>query len=81
MFDAHKVLKTNAQRLLKHELWRGQQRGGVGAPVHSRHIGSRCSLVPSAPSSNASTKLEVAAESKDIALFVRKLVARTEDLC
>jgi hypothetical protein len=79
VFDANKVLKTNAQRLLKHELWRGQQRGGVGAPVHSRHIGSRCSLVPSAPSSNASTKPEVAA--KDIALFVRKLVARTEDLC
>jgi hypothetical protein len=50
-FGAHRVLnaRSKTERLLKHELWRGQQRGGVGSPVHSRQIGSRFSLVPSAP--------------------------------
>jgi len=50
-FGTHRVLnaRSKTERLLKHELWRGQQRGGVGSPVHSRQIGSRFSLVPSAP--------------------------------
>lgn len=50
-FGPHRVLnaRSKTERLLKHELWRGQQRGGVGSPVHSRQIGSRFSLVPSAP--------------------------------
>jgi len=50
-FGPHRVLnaRSKTERLLKHELWRGQQRGGAGSPVHSRQIGSRFSLVPSAP--------------------------------
>ncbi|KAH7308294.1 hypothetical protein BKA65DRAFT_415197 [Rhexocercosporidium sp. MPI-PUGE-AT-0058] len=50
-FGGHRVLnaRSKTERLLKHELWRGQQRGGIGSPVHSRQIGSRFSVVPSAP--------------------------------
>lgn len=51
-FDSKRVLssKSNAQRLLRNETWRGQQRGGNNLPAHSRQIASRCSVTPSAPS-------------------------------
>lgn len=94
-FDAHKVLnvRSNIQRLLKHELWRGQQRGGIGSPVHSRHIGSRCSVVPSAPSTSATissenskpahistASSESTTKSKDVALFVRCSQGRSDTM-
>lgn len=75
--------RSKTERLLKHELWRGQQRGGVGSPVHSRHIGSRFSLVPSAPfdtgastlsfttaTSYAGSSSQKASNTTDMALFV-----------
>ena len=80
----HRVLnpRSKAERLLKHELWRGQQRGSPGAPVHSRQIGSRCSVVTSAPPDpvpvNERDKVYASRDSnqnqpgepRDIALFV-----------
>ncbi|KAH8179959.1 corA-like mg2+ transporter protein [Sarocladium implicatum] len=39
--------KTNAQKLLRNELWRGQQRMGIASSPHSRQMASRCSVVPS----------------------------------
>ena len=38
---------TRAERLLCREFWRGQLHGsGSKAPVHARHMRSRCSVVP-----------------------------------
>lgn len=76
-FGVHRVLnaRSKTERLLKHELWRGQQRGGVGMPVHSRQIGARCSLVPSAPPDDGEGRPSQNANesgSTDIALFVRE---------
>lgn len=78
----HRVLnaRSKTERLLKHELWRGQQRGGVGMPVHSRQIGARCSVVPSAPledggaHSSHPPRPRSSRNSADIALFVRPRV-------
>ncbi|KAG9235378.1 hypothetical protein BJ875DRAFT_374401 [Amylocarpus encephaloides] len=78
-FGAHRVLnaRSKSERLLKHELWRGQQRGGVGSPVHSRQIGSRFSLVPSAPfdagghaTNPSASSSQTASNGTDIALFM-----------
>ncbi|RDA89807.1 hypothetical protein CP533_0874 [Ophiocordyceps camponoti-saundersi (nom. inval.)] len=37
---------SKTRRILKHDLWRGRQRGDQGLPAHARQIGARCSLVP-----------------------------------
>lgn len=70
-FDSKRVLniKSNAQRLLRNELWRGQQRGGNNLPAHSRQIGSRCSMTPSAPTSSGHV-IGSPGPRKDFALFV-----------
>lgn len=70
-FDSKRVLniKSNAQRLLRNELWRGQQRGGNSLPAHSRQIGSRCSVIPSAPTTAGHIN-QHAGPRKDFALFV-----------
>jgi len=43
--------ESNTERLLKRELWHGQERGGVDThmPPHSRQIRPRCAIVPSPP--------------------------------
>lgn len=84
-FDAPRLLnpRSKAERLLKHELWRGQHRGGPGSPVHSRHVGPRCSVVSSTPFDSDQTDRHESPEiassldqsvaanrSKDIALFM-----------
>ncbi|KAF4123894.1 CorA-like Mg2+ transporter protein [Geosmithia morbida] len=66
--NAH-ALKHNSQRLLRNELWRGQQRGGKGLPVHARQIGARCSVVPSAPPEHKSRR-ETPSSSKDVIIFM-----------
>lgn len=42
---------SNTEKLLKRELWHGQERGGIGThlPPHARQIRPRCAVVPSAP--------------------------------
>ncbi|KAK3386163.1 hypothetical protein B0H63DRAFT_560601 [Podospora didyma] len=51
--------ESNTERLLKRELWHGQERGGGDShlPPHSRQIRPRCALVPS-PSWPGSNKDE-----------------------
>ncbi|KAK4141908.1 uncharacterized protein C8A04DRAFT_30460 [Dichotomopilus funicola] len=46
-----KKKQTNTEKLLKRELWHGQERGGGSShlPPHSRQIRPRCAFVPSAP--------------------------------
>lgn len=78
-FDGKHALniKHNSQRLLRNELWRGQQRGGKGLPVHARQIGSRCSVVPSAPPDGSrggrrrgDPVASSASASKDVIIFM-----------
>ncbi|PFH60895.1 hypothetical protein XA68_10140 [Ophiocordyceps unilateralis] len=65
--DAHGNLnnRSKTQRLLKHELWRGQQRGGDGLPAHARQIGARCFVAPCLPSTN-----DHFSEKSNISLFM-----------
>ncbi|KAK4185628.1 hypothetical protein QBC35DRAFT_503201 [Podospora australis] len=53
-----KKAESKTERLLKRELWHGQERGGGDAhmPPHSRQIRPRCALVPS-PAWKDGTKL------------------------
>ncbi|KAL2174042.1 uncharacterized protein P884DRAFT_280440 [Thermothelomyces heterothallicus CBS 202.75] len=46
-----KKTQSNTEKLLKRELWHGQERGGGSnhLPPHSRQIRPRCAFVPSAP--------------------------------
>ncbi|KAH6847764.1 hypothetical protein B0I37DRAFT_151069 [Chaetomium sp. MPI-CAGE-AT-0009] len=46
-----KKKQSNTEKLLKRELWHGQERGGGSShlPAHSRQIRPRCAFVPSAP--------------------------------
>jgi hypothetical protein len=46
-----KKKQSNTEKLLKRELWHGQERGGGSThmPPHSRQIRPRCAFVPSAP--------------------------------
>jgi hypothetical protein len=39
---------TKAEKLLCREFWRGQLHGGDSgsAPIHARHMRSRCSIIP-----------------------------------
>lgn len=73
-FDSKRVLslKYNSQRLLRNELWRGQQRGGKGLPAHARQIGPRCSVIPSAPraSEDDAAGDDSSGPRKDVAIFV-----------
>lgn len=62
--------KSNAQRLLRNELWRGQQRGGHNLPPHSRQMGARCSVVPSAPWATRAETRNSSVTGKDVVLFV-----------
>ncbi|KAK0392707.1 hypothetical protein NLU13_2202 [Sarocladium strictum] len=66
--DTH--TKSNAQRLLRNELWRGQQRGGHNLPPHSRQMGARCSVVPSAPWPSRSETRNSSVTGKDIVMFM-----------
>ncbi|KAK4445615.1 hypothetical protein QBC34DRAFT_413143 [Podospora aff. communis PSN243] len=52
--------ESNTEKLLKRELWHGQERGGVDThmPPHSRQIRPRCAIVPSPPWSSASPDLK-----------------------
>ncbi|CAI6054529.1 unnamed protein product [Clonostachys chloroleuca] len=70
-FDGKLVynLKHNSQRLLRNELWRGQQRGGTNLPVHARQVTTRCSVVPSAPLPKAQ-KGKGDNSRKDVAIFL-----------
>jgi len=45
-----KKTESNTERLLKRELWHGQERGGgdTHLPPHARQIRPRCALIPSA---------------------------------
>ena len=47
--------ESNTEKLLKRELWHGQERGGVDThmPPHSRQIRPRCAIVPSPPWNDA----------------------------
>lgn len=67
-FDGKRVLtvKHNSQRLLRNDLWRGQQRGGSNLPAHARQIGSRCSVIPSAPLPDSTNRTH----GKDVSVFV-----------
>jgi hypothetical protein len=72
-FDGKRVLtlKHNSQRLLRNELWRGQQRGGYNLPAHARQIGPRCSVVPSAPLPDSKNRNDDKGRPrKDVVLFV-----------
>lgn len=72
-FDGKLVLhlKHNSQRLLRNELWRGQQRGGPNMPAHARQIGSRCNVVPSAPLPGEKRRPDSAKSSReDVAIYV-----------
>ncbi|KAK1757113.1 hypothetical protein QBC47DRAFT_378429 [Echria macrotheca] len=77
--------ESNTEKLLKRELWHGQERGGVDThmPPHSRQIRPRCALVPSPPWSDpnsnptarrTSNAAEVyarpATSSQDVVLFM-----------
>lgn len=73
-FDGKRVLhlKHNSQRLLKNELWRGQQRGGPNMPAHARQIGTRCSVVASAPLPGEKRRPDgVKSTREDVAIYVR----------
>ncbi|KAH7328776.1 hypothetical protein B0I35DRAFT_418300 [Stachybotrys elegans] len=72
-FDGRKVLnmRSHAQRLLRHDIWRGQERGGAHLPAHSRQMGSRCAVIPSAPITGPKNLGSRQSESKrDVALFM-----------
>ena len=72
-FDGKLVLhlKHNSQRLLRNELWRGQQRGGSNLPAHARQIATRCNVVPSAPLPGTKKRPEISKQApKDVAIFV-----------
>ncbi|KFA78383.1 hypothetical protein S40288_10970 [Stachybotrys chartarum IBT 40288] len=72
-FDGHDVLnkRSYAQRLLRNDLWRGQQRGGAHLPPHSRQMASRCAMVSSPPIPLPKSMGGRQSESrKDIALFM-----------
>ena len=70
-FDKNQVdkgPKTNAQKLLRNELWRGQQRTGPASSPHSRQMASRCSVVPSGDWEGKAAPSTVT--GKDIIMFV-----------
>lgn len=71
-FDGTRALsrKYNSQRLLRPELWRGQQRGGHNLPAHARQIGPRCSVVSSAPLPPEYRAEDDGHPRKDVALFM-----------
>lgn len=72
-FDGKLVLhlKHNSQRLLRNELWRGQQRGGTNLPAHARQIGTRCTVVPSAPLPGSKKRPEGGKQMRqDVAIYV-----------
>lgn len=71
-FDGTRALsrKYNSQRLLRPELWRGQQRGGHNLPAHARQIGPRCSIVSSAPLPPEAKAEDDGHPRKDVALFM-----------
>ncbi|KAK0653060.1 hypothetical protein B0T16DRAFT_455371 [Cercophora newfieldiana] len=86
---------TRAERLLCREFWRGQLHGSGGkAPVHARHMRSRCSMVPrdsssgmmvqevaNQPSSDgqpASSEMRVPRTENNIALFLPYLHWETD---
>ena len=72
-FDHKRVLglKSNSQRLLRNELWRGQQRGGASLPAHARQIATRCSTVPSAPMTRADHRRpSELSRGKDVVFYV-----------
>lgn len=66
--------ESNTEKLLKRELWHGQERGGVDThmPPHSRQIRPRCAIVPSPPwaESNTSDGDIQPHASQDIVLFM-----------
>lgn len=94
LFEAHRGLQhrkpfvpgakkteSNTERLLKRELWHGQERGGgdIHMPPHARQIRPRCALIPSpkwksqdraAEQNSAGFYPHSAFGSQDIVLFV-----------
>jgi hypothetical protein len=70
-FDGRRVLnnRSNAQRLLRYDLWRGHQRGGAHLPAHSRQMGARCASLPSVPTTTSGAKSKKRS-GRDIALFM-----------
>jgi hypothetical protein len=73
--------QTNTEKLLKRELWHGQERGGVNAhmPHHSRQIRPRCAFVPSPEGESLESKPDPAKtyfkssfEPQDVVMFVSR---------
>jgi hypothetical protein len=71
--------QTNTEKLLKRELWHGQERGGGNAhmPHHSRQIRPRCAFVPSPEGETPESKPDPAMtyykssfEPQDVVMFV-----------
>ncbi|KAK0654156.1 hypothetical protein QBC41DRAFT_60894 [Cercophora samala] len=77
-FDAHRGLhqrklyqpgakksESNTEKLLKRELWHGQERGGGNSHLspHSRQIRPRCALIPSPPVKQGNTPSQGCVES------------------
>ncbi|KAK0725084.1 hypothetical protein B0H67DRAFT_598462 [Lasiosphaeris hirsuta] len=76
--------ESKTEKLLKRELWHGQERGGVDThmPPHSRQIRPRCAIVPSSPwisptetgaqpeTSSSNTFSHSSSSSQDIVLFM-----------
>ncbi|KAK1776228.1 hypothetical protein QBC45DRAFT_222384 [Copromyces sp. CBS 386.78] len=64
---------SNTEKLLKRELWHGQERGGIGThlPPHARQIRPRCAVVPSAPRTHPTLGLPMTPpNTNDVVLFM-----------
>ncbi|EAA30255.2 hypothetical protein GE21DRAFT_9902 [Neurospora crassa] len=68
---------SNTEKLLKRELWHGQERGGIGThlPPHARQIRPRCAVVPSAPCaprthSTLGSPTSATTNTNDVVLFM-----------
>jgi hypothetical protein len=71
--------QTNTEKLLRREIWHGQERGGgnTNLPIHSRQIRPRCAFRPSPPQEgtgqqpdSAETYFQSASEVHDVVFFV-----------
>ncbi|KAK4204602.1 hypothetical protein QBC40DRAFT_272606 [Triangularia verruculosa] len=65
-----KKSESNTEKLLKRELWHGQERGGGDGhmPPHSRQIRPRCALIPSPPS-KTNNDLPAASDKSVLAVY------------
>lgn len=81
--------QSKTEKLLRRELWHGQERAGGDArmPPHSRQIRPRCALMPSPPLSanretsqqGGATYFQSSSERKDMVLFVSGWVLHSID--